>query len=329
MTVLAAFLSLVLAFAGTALSARMLIPKFREKGLSRTSMTERDGAFIPGETAAGMGVIPLTMGLAAGILTGGIAAIFTGGDFITVTAFRIFGGLVFVLLTALAGGLDDWRSLRGRETVHPIVNAALYAVIARFYTALLSAGGDRSDILILPFFGQGDIGVFYDVFCMVLVLAAVFCGSAQSEACDISSASAMFTGLSLTAAGGILGSTPAAVLGASLAGSALASLIWSFPPAKLLCGKGGGAVFGAAAAAAAMGCGIPALLIPAALPLVCEGIFFLAKPVFFACTGRQINAGSFAGWLCGKGLSYRSVSLIMAGISLAGLVLTLAAAFCV
>jgi len=322
MTALVSFVSLFISFAAAVLTARLLIPVFRKKGLVRTSLTQRDGGLTPGGTSAGMGVIPLAAGFAAAVLTGGILSLVTGTELITVTALRIFGGLLFVLLTALAAGLDDWRSLRGRENVHPIINIALFAVIARFYTALLTAGGDRSDILILPFAGQADIGIFYDIFCFLVLMGSCFGSIARADTGDIAASSAMFTGLSLAAAGGILGSAPAAVLGSALAGCALGGLVYGFPPAKLLCGRGGAALFGAASAAAAMGCGIPALAVPAALPLVFEGIFALIRLGSLAFTGKPVSAGSFCGWLCSLGLSYRGASLVNLIISLAGLVLT-------
>lgn len=325
MTALTAFLSLVLSFAVSALSARILIPRLKKRGLSHTVMIQRNGAFTPGPTAAGMGVFPLAAGILTGVLTGGIIALFTEG-FVPMTVSRVFGGLVFVLLTAFAGGADDWRSLRGRERVHPVIDLALFAVIVRFYMALLAAGGDRSDILVLPFAGQTDTGIFYDIFCFVLLLLTCY-GSNLSGTDDIACTSAMFTGLSLAAAGGILGSTPAAVWGAALAGCALGGLLYGFPPAKLLCGRGGRMLFGAAAAASAMGCGAPALLFFAALPLVFEGIFLLIRLMAFAFAGRTLTADSLAGWLCEKGLSYRAVSLLMTAVSLAGLVLTVLAAF--
>ena len=318
MTALSVCVGLTVSFAAAALIARALIPVFKKKNFTRSPLVERGEALTPGEPAALFGVIPLTLGFLAGGLAGPIVSGMSG--MLPVTAFRLFGGMIFALLAALAGGLDDWRAFRG-GSVHPIVTFALYAVIVRFYTALLTAGGDRSDILVLPFFGQADLGVAYDILCFLLLLGSCYGGGVRTEAEDMAATSALIAGFSLAAAGGILKSVPAAVIGASLAGCALGGLIFGFPPAKIFWGRGGCVLFGAASAAAAMGCGVPALLIPAALPLFFEGVYALARLIVFAFAGKECPM-SFSGWLCSTGLSYRAVSLINLIISLAGAVLT-------
>ncbi|MBQ4051840.1 MAG: hypothetical protein IJD13_09420 [Oscillospiraceae bacterium] len=325
MTALWAFLAVIAAFAVMALVTKKYLPEWKEKGFCRAPLIQRGEAFTPGERAVFSGGF-LMSGITAGVLAGFLASLFEKEQLFTaVTGIRLFGGLFFVLLTAVFGLLEDRREVLGLSELLIAVRISVLTGIALCFLAALFLCGDRSTILVIPAWGQGDAGIFYLLFCLVLLAGMPLASAVQSEAGDIASVCAMFTGLSLAAAGGVLKSLPAAVLGAALAGCGLASLLYSFPPAKLVCGKGGGLFFGAAAAAAAMGCGVPMLLSPAALPLVIEGIFALVKLVWFAVSGKRITAGSFAGFLCQKGMSYRSVSLVMAGISFIGFVLTHAA----
>lgn len=323
MTALAALLGALAAFSVTALTAKKFIPKFRNKGITHTSLRQRGEAFVPGETAAAFGGIPLGLGFAAGGLVGTVILLLTGETLsLSVTLARLLGGILLALLLAAAGLLDDFRDIRGLSALHPLVRFALQAGIAACYLLALFLCGDRSTILVLPLVGQGDAGALYYILCLLLLIGAASGGSVQSETGDIAATSAMLTGFSLAVVGGILGSGPMSVLGFSLAGCALGVLLYSFPPPKLLCGKSGGMLFGGAAAAAAMSAGIPALLIPAALPLIFEGIFALVKLCVFAFAGKRLSAESFAGWLCELGFSYRGASLISLCISLAGFALT-------
>lgn len=328
MTAVWAFLSAGAAFAVTALTTKKYLPKLKEKGFGRTPLIQKGEAFTTGERAV-FGGIFLSAGFAAGLLTGTAASLIGGEQFTVSGGARLFGSLLFVLLTAVFGLLEDRREASGLPGLPAWICFSVPLGMALCFLAALILCGDRSTILVLPGLGQGDAGILYLLICLLLLTGLPFASAAQSEAGDIASVSAMFTGLSLAAAGGILRSLPTAVSGAALAGCGLASLLYSFPPAKVLCGKGGGLFFGAVTAAAVMGCGIPALAVPAALPLVLEGAFALAKLICFAVFGKEITAGSFAGFLCQKGMSYGSVSLLTAAVSAAGFVLTVLGAFSV
>lgn len=326
MTGLAAILGAVFSFGVTALAARQMIPRFRNKGLSRTPVKKQGTDYVTGLPAPALGGFPLAMGLAAGVLAGLVLLALSGGgspaELTVILWARLLCGLLLGLLMGAVGLLDDYRRGKGLPGLSRLTILLLQAAVGICYLTALILCGDRSTLLLLPFWGQADLGGFYHPLCLLLILGAA-AGGERTAATDGAAATVALTaGFSLALAGGILGSGPSSVLGFALAGSALGLLLYSFPPAKLRCGKGGGMLFGSVAAAAAMGCGRPMLLLPAALPWLMEGAFALVQLFAFALAGKKTQAASFGGWLEEKGLSGKTVSGIYMAASLAGFGLT-------
>ncbi|MDD6032205.1 MAG: hypothetical protein PUC47_01790 [Oscillospiraceae bacterium] len=327
MTALAAVLSAAFAFGAAALTARFLIPRLREKGLSKTPVRQKDGIFVPGLPAPPFGGLSLAAGLTAGALVGALVLLLSQGNMLSelsvTRGFRLLGGLVMALLMGAVGLLDDYRQARGLSGLSGPVKLLLQAAVAVCFLLAMLLCGDRSTILILPFLGQADLGYGYHPLCLLLILGAAAGGERTAFSDGTAATCAMVTGFSLALTGGVLGSGPAAVLGFALAGCALGLLLYSFPPAKLRCGKGGGMLLGGAAAAAALGCGVPVLLLPAALPWLCEGVYGLIRLFVFALTGKKLQAESLGAWLEARGLSDKGVSGVGMLLSLLGFVLTL------
>lgn len=326
MTSLAAVLSAVLAFIAAALAARWMIPKLQKKGFSRAPVKRRGEDYVTGLPAPALGGLPVAAGLMVGVLVGLVLIALSGdgalAELTRVSAARALCGLLLGLLMGAVGLLNDYRGGKGLSSLSRPLILLLQAAVGICYLMALILCGDRSTLLVLPFWGQADLGGFYHPLCLLLILGAA-AGGEQAGATDGTAATtALGAGLSLGLAGGILGSAPGSILGFSLAGGALGLLLYSFPPAKLRCGKGGGMLFGGMAAAAAMGCGSPALLIPAALPWLLEGIFALARVFAFALTGKRPQAASLGGWLEEKGFSSKAVTGMSMAVSLVGFALT-------
>lgn len=327
MTTLASFLAAALAFGVTALTARRLIPWMQRRKLTRAPVRRREGEYITGQPAPVMGFLPLAAGLVAGVLPALVLlAVDTETPGLLATEVsRLAGGALLALGLGAVGLMDDYRHTRSLPGFSALFLTLAAGAVGLCYLAALILSGDYSTILILPWLGQVDLGIWYHPLCLLLTVGMTM-GSSQLDAADGAAPTASLTaGLALGLAGGMLGSSSAGVLGCALGGLSLAILLYCLPPVKLRCGRGGSMLLGGGVMAAAMACGAPAFLLPAALPWLAEGIYALVRSCRLALTGREM-APSLGVWLLERGWSDRWVACFWMILSLLGLALTILAA---
>lgn len=195
---------------------------------------------------------------------------------------------LFALGNSLIGIVDDLTKIRrkhnsGLTPMQKIIFQSILSVL--FLMARKRFLGDTT-ILTLPFF-RLDLGVFYYIFCLIVLLGIINCanltdgidGLASSVAIAIATAFLMI---------GVSSSLEVGIISSALLGGALAFLVFNANPAKIFMGDTGSLFLGAIIVAMAFSAKNPAIIIPIGIVYVLEGISVILQVICYKLTKKRL-----------------------------------------
>lgn len=183
--------------------------------------------------------------------------------------------LMIGMLTGFSFGLLGlWDDLRGylRRDQHPLptvlrVAAELFLSLA--FLTMMYKGQALPFGTVLPFVGYVDFGTWFIPAAAVTMTAFVESAHLSAGGMGVCSLNGFMACLACSLIAALQNHLQMALYATALAGALLAFLLWGFPPAKLLLGRGGSAFLSASVAAIAISMGWGGLL------LLLGGIYWL------------------------------------------------------
>lgn len=214
-----------------------------------------------------------------------------GGITSSIYGTRLFAGIIMALAFGFLGFIDDYikvvkkRNLgltAGQKMLMQILIAAVYLVI-------LYMAGDTSTVLMVPFIGSLDLGLFY----YPLALFILIVGSANAvnltDGIDGLAGSVTFVAsLGFMVISAMLSVYEMQILAIAVAGAMLGFLVWNFHPAKVFMGDTGSMFLGGLVVAMAFGLGLPFLIALVGIIYLLEALSVMLQVASFKLTGKRI-----------------------------------------
>ena len=325
------FAAALAAFAVSAVSGKFLIPFLRKIKFGQTIKDIGPVWHKNKQGTPNMGGFMFIIGSAAGILIGYLIYRAGGGAPLgSVGGVKLFGGLGLALGCGFIGCLDDYikdvkkqnLGLRAKQKL------ALQLVVAVAYLAAVYLAGDTSTVVIFPFIGQLDLGIFYYI---LAVLFTLFISNAVNLTDGIDGLAGSVTFVVCLAAlvmAGLLQQNGMGLYSAALAGGILGFLIYNFYPAKVFMGDTGSMFLGGSVLALGFGLNLPVLIAVFGIIYVIEALSVILQVISFQTTGKRIFKMSpihhhfeMCGW------SEKKIVGVFSLVTLVGCVISVVAVF--
>ena len=325
------FAAALAAFAVSAVSGKFLIPFLRKIKFGQTIKDIGPVWHKNKQGTPNMGGFMFIIGSAAGILIGYLIYRAGGGAPLgSVGGVKLFGGLGLALGCGFIGFLDDYikdvkkqnLGLRAKQKL------ALQLVVAVAYLAAVYLAGDTSTVVIFPFIGQLDLGIFYYILAVLFVL---FISNAVNLTDGIDGLAGSVTFVVCLAAlvmAGLLQQNGMGLYSAALAGGILGFLIYNFYPAKVFMGDTGSMFLGGSVLALGFGLNLPVLIAVFGIIYVIEALSVILQVISFQTTGKRIFKMSpihhhfeMCGW------SEKKIVGVFSLVTLVGCVISVVAVF--
>ena len=325
------FAAALAAFAVSAVSGKFLIPFLRKIKFGQTIKDIGPVWHKNKQGTPNMGGFMFIIGSAAGILIGYLIYRAGGGAPLgSVGGVKLFGGLGLALGCGFIGFLDDYikdvkkqnLGLRAKQKL------ALQLVVAVAYLAAVYLAGDTSTVVIFPFIGQLDLGIFYYI---LAVLFTLFISNAVNLTDGIDGLAGSVTFVVCLAAlvmAGLLQQNGMGLYSAALAGGILGFLIYNFYPAKVFMGDTGSMFLGGSVLALGFGLNLPVLIAVFGIIYVIEALSVILQVISFQTTGKRIFKMSpihhhfeMCGW------SEKKIVGVFSLVTLVGCVISVVAVF--
>ena len=325
------FAAALAAFAVSAVSGKFLIPFLRKIKFGQTIKDIGPVWHKNKQGTPNMGGFMFIIGSAAGILIGYLIYRAGGGAPLgSVGGVKLFGGLGLALGCGFIGFLDDYikdvkkqnLGLRAKQKL------ALQLVVAVAYLAAVYLAGDTSTVVIFPFIGQLDLGIFYYILAVLFIL---FISNAVNLTDGIDGLAGSVTFVVCLAAlvmAGLLQQNGMGLYSAALAGGILGFLIYNFYPAKVFMGDTGCMFLGGSVLALGFGLNLPVLIAVFGIIYVIEALSVILQVISFQTTGKRIFKMSpihhhfeMCGW------SEKKIVGVFSLVTLVGCVISVVAVF--
>lgn len=241
-----------------------------------------------------MGGVLFIIGILVAVTTGYIVYSFQSETIfeyrVEMNMVRLMAGLVMALLFGFMGFIDDYiKVVRKRNLgLTAMQKIVMQVLISSAYLATMYIKGDTSTVLILPFFGQLDLGILYYP---VMLLFIIFMVNAVNLTDGIDGLCGSVTFVASSAfmiIAAMLACNEVSILATATAGAMIGYLVWNFYPAKVFMGDTGSMFLGGLMIALAFGVGMPALLVLVGIVYICEAGSVVLQVASFKLTGKRI-----------------------------------------
>ncbi len=203
---------------------------------------------------------------------------------------RFFVGIIMSLAMSFLGFADDFVKVAKKQNLGLTARQKLMIqfIIAGFYLSSLYLAGDRSTTLVIPFFGQWNIGPVYYPLAAIGIVYIVNSVNITDGLDGLASSVTLASALGYLAVASILGFFSMQILSAALAGGCIGFLCWNFYPAKVFMGDTGSMFLGGLVTALAFGVGMPLILIFMGIIYIVESMSVVLQVISFKTTGKRI-----------------------------------------
>ncbi len=282
------------AFVVTALLGRVLIPFLRRLKYGQTILDIGPRWHKQKEGTPTMGGLMFIIGISIAALTGFFLISMSEGEMFSaersLVNVRFFAGLGLALAFAFVGFMDDYISVAKKRNLGLTVKEKLVIqlVISIAYLATLYISGDRSTIVIIPFIGQLDFGIFYYPFAVFVIIAMVNAVNITDGVDGLCPSVTLIVAAGFVAVSGLMGLVQQSILAAALAGGMLGFLVWNFYPAKVFMGDTGSFFLGGLVSALGFGVSLPMILLLIGIVYVLENLSVVLQVISFKTTGKRI-----------------------------------------
>lgn len=241
-----------------------------------------------------MGGILFIIGILVAVTVGYIVYNFQSENILVHTyemnVIRLFSGLVMALAFGFMGFIDDYiKVVRKRNLgLTALQKIILQTLISGAYLATLYVKGDTSTIIVLPFFGQLNLGVLYYPVMMLFIIFMVNAVNLTDGIDGLAASVTFVVSACFMLIAGMLAFNEMNILATAVAGAMIGYLVWNFYPAKVFMGDTGSMFLGGLVVAMGYGVGLPAFLIPIGIVYICEAGSVVLQVASFKLTGKRI-----------------------------------------
>ncbi len=280
------------AFAVGAVTGKFLIPFLRKIKFGQTIKEIGPTWHKNKQGTPNMGGFIFIAGSVVGILLGYL--IYRAGTDSAVAdpigGVKLFAGLGMALGCGFIGFLDDYikdvkkqnLGLRAKQKL------ILQLVVAVAYLAAIYLAGDTSTVVILPFIGQLDLGIFYYILAILFILFISNAVNLTDGIDGLAGSVTFIVCLAVLVMSGILQISGMGIYAAALAGGLLGFLIYNFYPAKVFMGDTGSMFLGGSVLAFGFGLNLPVLILAFGIIYVVEALSVILQVISFKTTGKRI-----------------------------------------
>ncbi len=236
-------------------------------------------------------IIGITVSVIAGYL---VLVISDNSDLVDVTISvqnrRMFAGLVMSLAYAFIGFMDDYIKVVKKRNLGLTAKQkiALQFLVAVAYLATLKLIGGLSTVLVVPPFGQLDIGIFYYPLAMIIIIGFVNAVNLTDGIDGLAASTTFVYALAMMIVSAMLSYGRNELLAAAAAGGCLGFLVWNFHPAKVFMGDTGSMFLGGLVVALAFGVNMPAVVLLAGVLYLIEAFSVIIQVCYYKLTGKRL-----------------------------------------
>lgn len=287
-------LTAAVAFALTAGLGSFFVPFLRKVKYGQTILDIGPSWHKSKQGTPTMGGVMFIIGIFVAITLGYIVYCFYRRDgetaARTVQTVRFFAGLLMALAFGFLGFLDDYiKVVKKRNQGLTASQKLIFQVlIGAAYLLMLRLGGDTSTVLIVPFLGQLDLGVFYYLFALFIIVGAVNAVNLTDGIDGLAASVTFVAAIAFMVLSAMLWQEEMQLLSAALAGALIGFLVWNFHPAKVFMGDTGSLFLGGVVVALAFGIGLPVLLVLVGFVYFVEALSVILQVSSFKLTGKRI-----------------------------------------
>ena len=203
---------------------------------------------------------------------------------------RMFAGLVMALAYAFIGFMDDYikvvkkRNL-GLTAKQKIVLQLLVAVV---YLVTLKFIGGLSTVLIVPPFGQLELGIFFYPLALIIIVGFVNAVNLTDGIDGLAASTTFVYAIAMMVISAMLSLGRNEIIAAALAGGCLGFLVWNFHPAKVFMGDTGSLFLGGLVVALDFGMNMPIIILLAGILYLIEAFSVIIQVCYYKLTGKRL-----------------------------------------
>lgn len=203
---------------------------------------------------------------------------------------RLISGLLMALGFSLIGFADDYVKVAKKQNLGLTARQKLVVqfLVAGLYLWSLVSAGDASTTLIIPFFGQWNIGMAYYPLCAIGIVYIVNSVNLTDGLDGLAASVTFMASIGFLMVASALGFFQIGLLAAAVAGGCIGFLIYNFYPAKVFMGDTGSMFLGGCVVAMAFGVGLPLILAFTGIIYICESMSVVLQVISFKSTGKRI-----------------------------------------
>ncbi len=280
--------ALVLTFAITAISARILIPKLKSMKLGQQILDIGPRWHKSKEGTPTMGGISFII---ASVITFALSVVLMIATDAADGLLPAVTVIAFALANGAIGVVDDLTKFKNHrnEGLTATQKYLLQLIAAGLFLAALKLTGNLSTELYIPYFGISvELGIFYYIFSILLITGIVNAVNLTDGIDGLASSVTLALGAFFAVAAFVLGSIPTAVVSAITMGACLGFLVYNFYPARVFMGDTGSLFLGGLAVGMAFMINNPLIIVIVGVVYICEAASVILQVGFYKLTKKRI-----------------------------------------
>ncbi len=280
----------VIAFLITWLSGYIIIPYLTKLKFGQTIKEIGPTWHKNKQGTPTMGGIMFIAGICIAAVAGYLTLRLSGAEISKQETVKFFAGLVFALAFGFVGFVDDYIKVVKKQNLGltAMQKVVMQVVIAVAYLFTVASVGDTSTIVIFPFLGQLDFGIFYYPIVIVGIIFFVNAVNLTDGVDGLASSVTFVVSIGFMAVCMVMRYQGLELIATAMAAGCLGFLMWNFHPAKVFMGDTGSMFLGGAVVALGLGIGIPVLIFIIGFVYLCEALSVVLQVISFKTTGKRI-----------------------------------------
>lgn len=290
----ATIITALTAFVVTALFGKRLIPFLTKLKYGQTINDIGPTWHKNKQGTPTMGGIMFIAGTCAGLLAGLIALRLTHTELFAETArlenIKLAAGVMLALANAFIGFTDDYVKVVKKRNLGLTARqkTIMQLLVAILYLITVYLAGDRGTVMIIPFIGQWDMGLFYYPFSVLVIYFLVNAVNLSDGIDGLCGSLTFVSGVSLLLLCAMLAQYKQGIFAVALAASCIGFLLYNFHPAKVFMGDTGSMFLGGSIVAIGFGINLPAFLALAGIVYVLEALSVVIQVISFKLTKKRV-----------------------------------------
>lgn len=275
-----------IAFGLTALSGIWILPMLRKLNFGQTILDIGPSWHKSKEGTPTMGGIMFIIG----ILGACCAAFFFLKDEPDAEKVRFGSGIVMALGYGLLGFIDDYTKVvhHKNEGLTPKEKFLGQVLLAVMFLIGLKISGTLSTVMVIPFIGQIDLGLFYYPLAIFIIVGASNAVNLTDGIDGLCTSVTFVCAAGFIVMAGMLSHLGTGYLAAALAGGCAGFFLWNCHPAKVFMGDTGSLFLGGMVCALAFGINYPIILAFAGIIYVIETLSDIIQIGCYKLTHKRV-----------------------------------------